>query len=481
MVKTKPFIILYFVVAVSLVIAWTNIDYNDDSNSPTVIKDGHKQALTVINPQVTQPQYTTADVLLEDLGGPPVELLPANISGHNLLRLFSILQDGGTYYMWLNTSDDLGGSSWPGVEQRFESQDGLVWQNRTTTNLTHNAAWKFAAGLRGIVKNGNTYQGWEQYHYEWSSGWGFAMRYVTSSDGINWTVVNEPGLIGTFYLSVIQDGATYRMWAHPHGDSNFPGSRSLRYRTSNSPGTGWGHWQTGGTEVNLDGTGNNLNRLTRVRQGPGGTYELFYVAPLLHLNKAVSSDGINFTTVITGMIDFNEVMPTIASNQLLDFQVVDVNGEDWIYFSYCEAFDAIPRCTDSNIAVSRPDYAEIDVLENGISIPDETGNVSFGVTKVGNPVTKTFTVENLGVTDLVLTTPVTLPVGYSLVSSFGVTTVISASSTTFEVQLDALGVGDFSGTLAFDNNDSDENPYNFVISGDGHQGNPRLWFNARSE
>jgi len=128
----------------------------------------------------------------------------------------------------------------------------------------------------------------------------------------------------------------------------------------------------------------------------------------------------------------------------------DIDGNAIIDMGVFEAPDTLP---------------EIDVLDGSTSILDNTGMASFGVTTVGTPITKIFTVQNLGTADLILTPPITLPVGYTLVSNFGTTTVTPASSTTFEVQLDATIAGVFSGTLAFDNNDLDENPYNFVISG----------------
>ena len=467
--KTKPFIILYFAVILSLVIAWTNINEDRTSDNSTIIRDGHKQALTVVNPQVILPQYKTADVLLEDLGGPPVELLPANISSTNQFLHFAILEDGGTYYLWLNTSlhqDAVSQSNRPSVEQRFESQNGLIWRNRTDTNLVRNEPFKYLMGLREVLKTGGLFEGWEHYYYESSSGWGVALRYVTSNDGITWTVVNDPALIGSHFLSVAKNGGNYELWAHPDGDGNFTGDASIRYRTNTNPGSGWGNWLTGGTELDLDGTGDAPKSFTRVRKTASNTYELFYlVTPQYHLNKAISTDGINFTTVVTNMIEFNTVMPTIVDNIIRDFAVVDIGGEDWVYFTYCEARNSLGNCTDSNIAVSRPVYAEIEVLDGSTNIPDDTGQVDFGTTLVGFPVVKTFTVHNSGQGDLVLTTPITLPTGFSLVNSFGTITVPVNMSTTFEVQLDATTAGVYNGTLAFDNNDLDETPYNFTLNG----------------
>ncbi len=112
-----------------------------------------------------------------------------------------------------------------------------------------------------------------------------------------------------------------------------------------------------------------------------------------------------------------------------------------------------------------PVEPDIEVLDGATVVPDNTGSVSFGSTSVGTNVSKVFTVENVGTQDLTLTPPITLPTGFNLVSSFGVTTLTPGSSTTFEVELDATTTGSFSGELSFDNNDPDEDPFNFNISG----------------
>ncbi|PKN93176.1 MAG: hypothetical protein CVU44_12165 [Chloroflexi bacterium HGW-Chloroflexi-6] len=104
-------------------------------------------------------------------------------------------------------------------------------------------------------------------------------------------------------------------------------------------------------------------------------------------------------------------------------------------------------------------------LGGAVDIPDGTGTVDFGTTTVGTPITKTFVIDNLGTVNLTLTEPISLPSGFSLVSSFGSTTVAPGGNTSFEVLMDATTVGTPSGTLSFANNDSSENPYNFTISG----------------
>ncbi len=108
---------------------------------------------------------------------------------------------------------------------------------------------------------------------------------------------------------------------------------------------------------------------------------------------------------------------------------------------------------------------DIEVFDGAILVPDDTGSVSFGSTTTGTNVSKIFTINNVGSQDLTLDEPISLPTGFSLVSSFGTTTLTPGSSTTFEVELDASTTGSFSGELSFDNNDPDEDPFNFSIDG----------------
>jgi hypothetical protein len=58
-----------------------------------------------------------------------------------------------------------------------------------------------------------------------------------------------------------------------------------------------------------------------------------------------------------------------------------------------------------------------------------------------------------------------VPAGFSVANSFGSTTVAAGNSTAFTVRLDAVVAGMYNGTLQFANDDGDENPFDFTISG----------------
>ncbi|MBK8432678.1 MAG: choice-of-anchor D domain-containing protein [Chloroflexi bacterium] len=108
---------------------------------------------------------------------------------------------------------------------------------------------------------------------------------------------------------------------------------------------------------------------------------------------------------------------------------------------------------------------EIVVERNGVDIPDNTGALDYGSTISGTAVIRTFTVRNTGTADLTLANLSLGGSGFSIATGFGNTTVVPGSSTTFQIRLDAAVVGSFNGTITFDNNDADENPYNFAVTG----------------
>jgi hypothetical protein len=299
------------------------------------------------------PVYLTSTILLERMeNGDIVEMLPA--PGQEMVfDSFYIMPDDGRFVLWLNSQTWTSGNR-VAVEQWMESSDGLVWENRVNTNLVDNTPdYHTLFGIRQVIKQDNVYEGWENYYYNVVSGmWVRGIRYITSTSGITWTVVNQTALIDGSGFSVVEDVGNYEMWVQPHGDSGYTGSRSLRYRTSGEPDSGWGDWLTGGTLVTVDGQ--EIAGGTRVRKTASGTYELYYRTDNTseQVGFAVSTNGSAFTSVVTSLLNLRQVLPNF--NRLTDFAVVDMNGEDWFYFTYYDTSG------NSHIAVSRPEVVAAD-------------------------------------------------------------------------------------------------------------------------
>ena len=81
----------------------------------------------------------------------------------------------------------------------------------------------------------------------------------------------------------------------------------------------------------------------------------------------------------------------------------------------------------------------------------------------GTPVQQEFEISNSGTGDLELGS-ISLPSGFSLVSTFSDTVLSYGETATLTVQLDATVGGTFSGSISFVNNDSDENPFDILVS-----------------
>jgi subtilisin family serine protease/uncharacterized protein (DUF2141 family) len=104
------------------------------------------------------------------------------------------------------------------------------------------------------------------------------------------------------------------------------------------------------------------------------------------------------------------------------------------------------------------------VQDGTMPVAPATGLVYFGHTSGSVPVVRTFTVHNSGTADLTLGA-ISVPAGFSLVSGFGATTLAPGASTTFCVQLDAAGLGSFSGLVSFATNDVTASSFTFTVFG----------------
>ena len=113
--------------------------------------------------------------------------------------------------------------------------------------------------------------------------------------------------------------------------------------------------------------------------------------------------------------------------------------------------------------VSATPDPEIQVLDGTADIADGTATaLNFGSATVGGTLSKTFTINNLGSATLNLSN-LSLPTGFSISGSMPAT-IAAGGSNTITIDVDTSAAGSLSGTLQFDTNDSDENPFDFAIS-----------------
>ncbi|WP_339754852.1 choice-of-anchor D domain-containing protein, partial [uncultured Marinobacter sp.] len=110
-------------------------------------------------------------------------------------------------------------------------------------------------------------------------------------------------------------------------------------------------------------------------------------------------------------------------------------------------------------------------VDGATVVDDDFGNVDFGSTLPGVPVSKTFTVTNQSSMDVDVTGLIEFPAGFSIdpASPFGTDsstiTLAGGASTTFTIQFDGGTNGSTFGQISFTTSDEDENPFNFTVSG----------------
>ncbi len=122
---------------------------------------------------------------------------------------------------------------------------------------------------------------------------------------------------------------------------------------------------------------------------------------------------------------------------------------------------------------------EINILGNATTIadgdttPTTADFTDFSTATIGFPITRSFTIQNTGTTNLNLTSasPYVAISGANAadfsVTVVPVTPIAASNSTTFTIRFNPATAGVKNATLTIANNDSDENPYDFSIRGTG--------------
>lgn len=107
---------------------------------------------------------------------------------------------------------------------------------------------------------------------------------------------------------------------------------------------------------------------------------------------------------------------------------------------------------------------EVAVSVGGVAISDGGGPVDFGsATYGGAALQKVFKVENIGTAPLT-TSNLSVPAGYSIIEGLAAT-IAAGDFDEFTVELPTSDLGTFTGSISFDNNDADENPFDFSVTG----------------
>lgn len=122
------------------------------------------------------------------------------------------------------------------------------------------------------------------------------------------------------------------------------------------------------------------------------------------------------------------------------------------------------------------DQPEIDVQGNGLSIvngdvtPDVADDTDFGSVAVGSTVEHVFLILNQGTKDLTISgANVSNGAAFSITQSPD-SPVLPKQNTTMRIACSPTTAGTFNATVTIANDDANENPYTFVIQGQGRAG-----------
>lgn len=168
--------------------------------------------------------------------------------------------------------------------------------------------------------------------------------------------------------------------------------------------------------------------------------------------------------------------PTIAGGAN-DYLVIELTPSSAGAFSCTVSFannDPNENPYDWTISgtASLPPAPECGVLRGSLAIADGSQD-NLGTLAATVPHTVTYTIENSGNADLSLNgSPllVVIAAGPNVTASVTMqpaATVSASGTTTIEITYTIVGNGPFDLQVSFDNNDSDENPYNWTVSGLG--------------
>lgn len=113
--------------------------------------------------------------------------------------------------------------------------------------------------------------------------------------------------------------------------------------------------------------------------------------------------------------------------------------------------------------VTTDKISKLELWNNDLSLDSGKTEIDYGATLQGQPTSRMFTVKNTGNSDLMLSN-LTVPNGFVLNSSFP-NVISSGSSVAFDLQFNPATAGSYSGTVQFNTNDLEKNPFSFTVKG----------------
>jgi hypothetical protein len=206
--------------------------------------------------------------------------------------------------------------------------------------------------------------------------------------------------------------------------------------------------------------GNNIGDLNIDIDDGGGWTTLLTIS-----GQQQVSNGALWSNTLSSSIDLSAYT---GSTVQIRFHGITSNSGDYYRSDF-----AIDDFLVQGTAASAP---EINVQGNAVNIvagditPSLTDDTDYGTVNVGTLVSRAFTIQNTGTTNLTISSIVlSNTTDFSIIGTPYATPVTSGGSTTFTVQFNSLTIGTKITTVTINNNDSNEGTYQFDIQASAEQ------------
>ena len=382
-----------------------------------------------------------------------------------------------------------GGGQYDAFVAKLGSNGVLQWNTFLGGNNTDEGLGIEVDASGNVYVTGESYNSWGTPVRAYSGGYDSFVAKLGSdgvlqwntflgsnSTDIGWDIAVDTG--GNVYVT----GESYKRWSEPvrahsggYGDAfvvKLGSNGELQWNTflgSSADDFGYGIAVDVGGNIYVTGrSGGSWGTLVRDYSGGGDSF----VAKL-------GSDGILLWNTFLGG-NSNDEGRGIAVDTDGNIYVTGSSYDSWgtpvrAHSGYIDAF-VVRLNSKGELESTGP---KIHVRANGVSIangdvtPSLTDHTDFGGIDIATgTVVRTFTIENNGYADLILTGNPRIGITGVNAADFSVTVqpvspVAAGSSTTFTVTFDPSTIGLKTATISITNNDCNKNIYTFAIQGTG--------------
>jgi hypothetical protein len=388
---------------------------------------------------------------------------PWTLGGHANPTIQSSIKYNGTYASKLGTITHNQNSYFQIANINVQSGSTITFWYKVSSETNYDYFRFYINGSE--VKRDSGVKDWTQYSYELSEGT-YTFKWAYTKDGsvssgsdtawIDDIIIESPDNGGSTPVETgWEDGfesGNFSTIAWTTGGHVNPIVQSTTKRTGTYAakfGTITHNQNSYFQIANVEAQGNNSSITFWYKVSSEDRYDFFnfYVNGTRLVHAAGNKDWTEYS------YNLNAGTYTFKFEYTKDGSVSNGSDTAWV--------DDIVFITEGQAPVT---YPEIEI----------TGTLNFGTVELTQTASQTYTINNTGDGDLLLTGNPLVAISGTHASQFTVTTmpsatIVPASSSTFTIQFAPTSEGTKTATVSVANNDSDENPFTFNITGEGYE------------